>query len=415
VNPSSGSSGPHIAFYSHYWPPGTFPNGVLTYTHQMRQALAGLGIRSSVFTSTSLGTCEGDVFVLDQRKGPLRAAVQRAHHFGCRLGLLRPPVPAIPNHFIEEVRAARKTHGLELLEMEESFGWAWEVERHCGIPVVIKLHGPWFLNGPARGIVQDEVFHRRLAIEGEAIASVAGVVAPARDMLDQVRHHYGIALDHAAVIPHPVEPAPHRWSRDRCRPREILFVGRFDRHKGGDTVIEAFARVAPAFPDARLLFVGPDRGLPTPAGTISLESFIRERIADPSIRERIECFGSREPEEIARLRVRASLTVVSSRYENWGFTTLEGLAAGSPLIVTATGGLPEIVQHDRNGLVCRPDDPADLARQIEALLSDPDRADRLAEQAYRDCSERYAPARIAEQSLEYYRETIRRYRSRRKP
>ena len=68
-------------------------------------------------------------------------------------------------------------------------------------------------------------------------------------------------LDAAEVIyPYAAPLTTKSWSLNEADPRLILFVGRFDRHKGGDLIIDAFARVLLEVPDARLWFVGPDRG-----------------------------------------------------------------------------------------------------------------------------------------------------------
>ena len=86
-------------------------------------------------------------------------------------------------------------------------------------------------------------------------SSVADVVsAPSRNVLEQVRDFYGLALPDAEVIPGPTRPVPatERWKLEDCDPVQVLFIGRFDRHKGGDLIIEAFGRVLKVVPEARL-------------------------------------------------------------------------------------------------------------------------------------------------------------------
>src|SRR5207237_4658103 len=136
-------------------------------------------------------------------------------------------------------------HGLELLQMEEAFGLPALVIPRVKVPVIVRLHGPWFLNGPAVGVPDDSGFKRRVRLERAAIAAAAGVTAPSKDVLDRVRKYYGLALTDAAVIPNPIQTiaASERWSPEGCDRNRILFIGRFDRHKGADVMVEAFVAV----------------------------------------------------------------------------------------------------------------------------------------------------------------------------
>ena len=143
--------------------------------------------------------------------------------------------------------------------MEESFGWPHSVCEAISIPVCVRLHGPWFLNGTVLGVPADENFREKLRDEGRAIKIADAVSAPSGDVLERVREFYGLALPDAEVIPAPTLPiaAAYRWRLEDCDRKQVLFIGRFDRHKGGDLIIEAFGRVLEVIPDARLLFCGP--------------------------------------------------------------------------------------------------------------------------------------------------------------
>ena len=143
--------------------------------------------------------------------------------------------------------------------MEESFGWGQWVSKVTAIPVCVRLHGPWFLNGSVLGVPDDNKFRERVYEEGRAIRTAAAVTAPSRDVLEQVRGFYGLALPEAEVIPNPIWPVPvaERWRLEGCDPNQVLFIGRFDRHKGGDLIIEAFGRVLHDVPEAS--FVSWDR------------------------------------------------------------------------------------------------------------------------------------------------------------
>jgi glycosyltransferase involved in cell wall biosynthesis len=114
---------------------------------------------------------------------------------------------------------------------------------------------------------------------------------------------------------------------------------------------------------------------------------------------------------LADLRRRAAVTVVCSRYETFGLTATEAMSQGCPLVVTAAGALSEIVQDGVNGLVCRPNDPGDLAEKLCLLLGSPPYAERLGCQAAIDSRQRYNPDLLATRSVDYYQCVIARART----
>jgi glycosyltransferase involved in cell wall biosynthesis len=263
--------------------------------------------------------------------------------------------------------------------------------------------------GPLVGARAEGGFARRVRLEGRGIAHAAGVSAPSEDVLRRTKDHYRLTLKDAVVIPNPVpeRPMDKRWTLEASDRNQILFVGRFDGHKGGDTIIDAFAMIAGRNRKACLAFVGPDRGFTDSKGKRwQIHQYMAHRISDPSARERVEYLGFKPPEEIEELRRRAMVTVVCSRYETFSMTAAEAMAGGCPIVATNTGGLAELIQHESNGLLCRPNDPSDLATKILSILDHPEMAASLGAQAARDAASRYHPNIVAQQSIEFYREVL---------
>ena len=258
-----------IGLVSPGWPVEAFSNGVVTYVATLAPALQALGHRVSILTGRNAGT-EADESIYNlARAHATRSVAQRlADSIAYRLS----PRTALRHQhrrtLVATVRKAVAERGVQIIDMEESFGAASWVRRSAAVLVCVRLHGPWFLNGPADGARDDGAFRRRVRDEGEALVAVDAVSAPSRDVLQRAREHYGIELGNAEVIPNPVSPVPpqERWTIDGCDDGLVLFVGRFDRHKGGDLMIEAFERVVRQHARARLCFVGPDRGCVTGDG-----------------------------------------------------------------------------------------------------------------------------------------------------
>jgi glycosyltransferase involved in cell wall biosynthesis len=301
-----------------------------------------------------------------------------------------------------------RQHNLQLVEMEESFGWAKMLAGRIPIPIVIRLHGPWCLNGVANGVVQDSEFYRRVAIEKAGILAADAISGPSSDVIDRTRAYYQIALQGATVIPNPVDVVPEaeRWQFQACDRDRILFVGRFDRHKGGETMIDAFRLVLSQRPAARLDFVGPDDGFVDNSGrTWSFKDYLQQKLTQ-SEQGGITFHGMQGRKIISALRRKAMVTVVPSRYETFGIAAAEAMAAGSPLVVCNGGALKEVVADHLTARVARAGDSADVAQKVLELLNDPSQAAALGRQAAISATERFAPDVVARQTAEFYLKLI---------
>jgi glycosyltransferase involved in cell wall biosynthesis len=396
-----------VAYVTPGWP--TIPNGVAAYALRMQRALAAAGVEALLLARAVGAAPPPEVIDIAPearaRSLPERLALRLLGRFGADRALAF----ECTRSTLDALRRLHRERGTRILEMEESLGIPGRIARRAPVPVVTRLHGPWFLNGAARGVPRDDAFERRVRAEGIGLTRTQGITAPSRDVLRRTREHYGLPLAHAVVIPNPValSPVDACWGRSACDPERIAFIGRFDRHKGGDVVIDAFARVLEHRPEARLVFVGPDRGLPDADGRPwQIEAYARERLG--AKRDRLEWVGEQPFEALPSFRRAAALTVVASRYENLAYTALEAMAMGCPIVSTEAGGLAETVEDGRNALTCKEDDAAALASRILLLLENPELAARLGEQARADCAERYAPERVAQQTLAYYEDVLER-------
>ena len=104
----------------------------------------------------------------------------------------------------------------DVLEMDESFGSAGLVAQQLPMPVIVRLHGPYFLNGVAMGVPRDKAFYHRSEDERQTILKAVGLTAPSMDLLERVRREYGKKLPYAEVIPNsaPDVPEVNRWRRE---------------------------------------------------------------------------------------------------------------------------------------------------------------------------------------------------------
>ena len=403
------------AFLSPCWPVDLVSNGIATYVDTITASLRTLGHRPCVL-SGRVGEIAADgppVYDLSTSLESRSLARRVLQGLANRIAPSRAAHARRARAIAGAVRLAVAERGVEILEMEESFGWAAQARSRVPVPVVVRLHGPWFMIGPILGAKRDSAFEARVRRERNAVRLADGITAPSRDVLDQIRENYGLALERAVVIPNPgpVVPVEDRWNPAESDRRDILFVGRFDRVKGGDTIIDAFARVARTHPQARLRFVGPDRGLVDERGRKwSLPEYLAERAPEAMAAGRIECLGHQPNSSLPTLRRRAAMIVAASRYETFGLTVLEAAATGVPLVASRVGGVPEIIQDGQTGLLVPPDDPEALAQAIGRLFDNPDLAARLGQQAADVAARDFHPDQIARRTVEYHKSIVERHR-----
>lgn len=412
------SAGTHlsIGYYSPNWPIGASPNGVLTHVGLLSEQLKAMGHPTTILADA---IAEGDhdpgVYNLQE----VRTSIARNPVNRIMYGLWRKlAVHSANRHLyrralVTTFHRAIAEHDLDIFEMEETFGWARWLRQTSPIPICVRLHGPWFLNGRALGVPEDEGFRRRVEMEGRAIRDADVITAPSRDVLEQTRAFYGIALDEAEVIPNPAPRMTEHWHLNDADPKRILFVGRFDRHKGGDLIIDAFGRVLAKVPDARLWFVGPDPGyIDTNGRTWHIEEYLRDRLPGALELKCVEWLGPQPFSALAPLRRKALVSVVCSRYENLPLAVLETMALGCPLVAARVGGIPEVLDGHANSLLHCAGNSDDLAAQIIALLNDPERAAQLGKQAAIDSQQRLSPEVMAARTVDCYGKAIERIRSR---
>jgi glycosyltransferase involved in cell wall biosynthesis len=199
------------------------------------------------------------------------------------------------------------------------------------------------------------------------------------------------AVDVEGFRPDPVARARVRgeWGVGAAE-RVIGSLGRLDPEKRPDLLIEAFAAVAAAHPEARLVV----------AGARSRGEHLEDKAARRGLLDRCLVLGHRsDAEDVHR---GFDIFVQASDSEGSPYSLLEAMASGTPVIATAVGDVPLLVRDGVDGLLVRPGDAEALARAIEDTLHDPEAARRRAAAARaRVCSERSLSARLARVAERY--------------
>jgi predicted transcriptional regulator len=133
-----------------------------------------------------------------------------------------------------------------------------------------------------------------------------------------------------------------------------------------------------------------------------MKAYLAKEAWDFGVADHVFFAGFVDEETLISIYRASDAAVFPSLYEPFGITALEAMAARTPIIVTDTGGLAEIVQHDKTGIKVYVDNSDSLAWGILRVLKNPDLADRIRENGYRKALREYDWDRIAERTMKVY-------------
>lgn len=248
----------HIAYWSPAWPLARYQNGIITYVHWMKRELERRGHKVSVFAEGE-DPSVSDPSIHYVRRRLRDRALRRLSRIWQR------PEFNVFNYSAVIASAISATHRhdpIDIIEMEESFGWFADIERRTSLPLVVKLHGPAFLTMPPNE--RDTPFGReKISREECALRMANAIISPSISTLANTVQRYQLRPKEARQIVNPIglDNKLPLWSLAECERNTILYVGRFDKIKGADILLDAFALILKSRPDSRLVFVGPDFGI----------------------------------------------------------------------------------------------------------------------------------------------------------
>ncbi len=278
-----------------------------------------------------------------------------------------------------------------------------------GMPHVATTHSleparPWKAEQLGEGGYALSCFCERTALEGaDAVVAVSGAM---RD--DVLRVYPAIDPERVHVIHNGIDVDEYRPDRradalerngiDPAR-ASVLFVGRITHQKGLTHLLAAADDIDRS---AQLVLA---------AGAPDTDELARETEATVE-RLRAERGGvvwiekMLERPEVIQLLTHATVFVCPSVYEPLGIVNLEAMACETAVVASSVGGIPEVVEGDVTGLLVPPADPDALARAVNKLLADPERARRMGAAGRRRAVEQFSWRAVAERTVALYERLV---------
>ena len=267
------------------------------------------------------------------------------------------------------------------------------------IPLCVTLHSmeplrPWKADQLGSGYLLSTW------IEKTAVEAADRVIAVSRQMREDILTHFRVAPERVVVIHNGIDPDRFRRTEARealarrgVREPFVLFVGRITDQKGIFHLLEA----APSLPAGVQVVVcasAPD--------TPEIEARLRRALPQ---HPNVLWIGEMIPvNEVVQLYSHAAVFVCPSVYEPFGLINLEAMACETPVVASGVGGILEVVEDGKTGLLIEPGRPDAIAGAIRTLLADPARGRAMGRAGRQRVEAHFSWTSVAERTREVYQD-----------
>jgi glycosyltransferase involved in cell wall biosynthesis len=262
----------------------------------------------------------------------------------------------------------------------------FQAAQACSSSLVITPHDTWSVKtlGPPRSgfnWLRARIAAWELKRACEALEKADAVTAMNRFMRDYLAGLCPNCVPHLHVIPNAVEledlvqTVPDTCAMARrygnVKRKYFLFLGRLVAQKGVDVLIEAFQMVVQRHPSSLLII----------AGSGPEQDRLKRQAEGNGLTNCIHFVGPVRSDDRVWLLQHALSVVVPSRFEPFGKVTVEAFACGTPAVGTSVGGITELIDNGRNGILVPVDDAAKLAQGLCDMLTDTASRQRMGQEA----------------------------------
>ncbi len=339
----------HIGFLCDEYPPGPH-GGIGSFTQTMGRSLVARG-----HSVTSVGVYKIPKLQIDYDNGVRIVRIPHA----------QVPWSGAVVHGFRLRKMLRQLHAetpFDVLEGPELS--LWMIPRHYPWAKVIRLNGGHHFFSATLGKAPRPW---RSWMERRSFAHADHLCAVSKFVIDVTRPMLHLEGRPVEILPNPIDTNLFQPTTTPVEPGLITFVGTLCDKKGVRELVLAMPQVLKAVPHARLRLIGRDSRDPVSGG--SYTDMLRGLLPAAQM-SRIEFTGHIGRAELPSYLALSDVMTFPSHMESQGIVIVEAMACGKAVVTTGTGPGPEIVEHGISGLLCDPHDPASIAEQLIAALTD---------------------------------------------
>jgi len=279
---------------------------------------------------------------------------------------------------------------------------ATKVKDAYGKPLVSTIHATE--NG-RRGGIHSDCQRTINEVERHLVSQSSKVICCSNFMAGQIFETFNIPREKLYVIRNGVNASKFDIKVDTqsirrryVKPNEkmVVYVGRLVHEKGVHVLIGAVPKVLSVLPNVSFVIVGEG----------GMKEYLSKEAWDFGVAHRVFFTGFVDEKTLISIYKASDVAVFPSLYEPFGITALEAMAAKAPVVVSDTGGLAEIVEHDKTGVKVYTDNSDSLAWGILKVLQNQSFANTIRENAYQKVVKDYDWNRIADETTEVYRQAM---------
>ncbi len=401
-----------IAFISFEYPPAVAIGGIGTYVKNAAAMLVSKGHEVEVFAAGDTRTSEN-----------VSPGVVVHRFAACNRRDFAGMIPA----FFVQVHSVRPFDVMEVPDIGPESDLVREALPN--LARVSKLHTPTFLVSrygyDAPGVFEQLRFSlgalrrgtfRRLGKncydrlsdrEFLEVSHADDVAAPSRAIADAMTQDWDIPDHLISLFPLPFVAEQSLLEIPKLSKVNVIgFLGRLEPRKGIVELTKAIPEVLKQFPDVRFRFIGPS----WPMKSTDCQAWMLGQLKPFS--ERLDFVGSVTPDMVAAELAKCDVIALPSRWESFGYVCAEAMAAGRAVIGSSAGGMAEMIEHRKTGLLVPPRNPAAIAASILELVRNPARAIRMAIAGRTSIQELLNPDRIYPLQMASYQRAIDRAKTR---
>lgn len=368
----------HVCLISEELPPDTGWGGIGTYTYNLAMGLKEIGHKISV-VSRSIGTKESFKSIKGINVYRIKSSISDINDPN--------EINAYRYRVYQKIKEINNNFPIDIIESPE---WKAEtafllIDTERTIPVVLRLHSTLSLIKKINNIkdIANEGYIQEL-LEKFAIENADLVYSSSKSLIEIIKHDYHIKRKDIFAQFNPANiidfsPKKHLAADIRLIKKNssiIMYVGRIEKRKGVDQIIKTIPSIVKQHPNAKFVFIGRDTNILVKN---KYKSFTKKLLSNINKKYHKHVFflGFREYINLPNYYPAADIAIFPSYYENFPAVCLEAMASGCAVIGSKNGGMSEIIEHFKSGMLVNPYSIKDIKQSLLLLLNDKSLRDKI--------------------------------------